>query len=118
MVELTNLAFPGFFRIRTCEMGAYYGIRVGGELVAMAGERLGIPHYREISGVCTHPAHTRNGYASKLITHLMQEHAAAGLRSFLHAKTVDQRAIALYTRLGFSIRREVTFHPLSRSVRY
>jgi ribosomal protein S18 acetylase RimI-like enzyme len=118
MVELTNLAFPGFFRVRTCEMGAYFGVRLDGGLVAMAGERLAIPHYREISGVCTHPAHTGKGYASRLITHLMQEHAAAGLRSFLHAKSADQRAIALYTRLGFCIRREVTFHPLSRSVRF
>jgi hypothetical protein len=28
MVALTTLAFPGFFRQRTCEMGLYYGVRV------------------------------------------------------------------------------------------
>ena len=27
MVDLTTLAFPGFFRSRTCEMGSYYGVR-------------------------------------------------------------------------------------------
>jgi hypothetical protein len=27
MVDLTILAFPGFFRSRTCEMGSYYGDR-------------------------------------------------------------------------------------------
>ena len=30
MVALTEAAFPGYFRIRTCEMGDYYGIRVDG----------------------------------------------------------------------------------------
>jgi hypothetical protein len=41
MVALTTLAFPGFFRSRTCEMGSYYGVRSSsGELIAMGGERL------------------------------------------------------------------------------
>src|SRR5258708_2246219 len=57
MVALTNIAFPGFFRNRTSEMGSYYGIRSHGELIAMGGERLTPEGYPEISGVCTHPAH-------------------------------------------------------------
>jgi hypothetical protein len=41
MVALTTLAFPGFFRRRTYEMGSYYGVRsASGELIAMGGERL------------------------------------------------------------------------------
>lgn len=40
MVMLTDLAFPGFFRDRTCAMGSYYGVRSGGELIAMGDERL------------------------------------------------------------------------------
>lgn len=113
MVALTTLAFPGFFRQRTCEMGTYYGIRVDGELVAMAGERLAIPGYREISGVCTHPAHTGKGYAKRLMTCLMREHAKAGLRSFLHVSERNTRASALYERLGFSIARSVSLWPVS-----
>ena len=110
MVELTTLAFPGFFRRRTCEMGAYYGIRIGGDLVAMAGERMAVPGYREISGVCTHPAHTGKGYAAKLIARLMQDHARAGLQSFLHVSAANERAIALYTRLGYWVRTEIRLH--------
>jgi predicted GNAT family acetyltransferase len=45
-------------------MGAYYGIRIGNELIAMAGERLAVPGFREISAVVTHPAHTGHGYAT------------------------------------------------------
>lgn len=113
MVALTTLAFPGFFRQRTCEMGTYYGIRVDGELVAMAGERLALPGLREISAVCTHPAHTGNGYAQKLMTCLMQDHASAGFRSFLHVSKGNTRAIALYERLGFRVARAVTLWPVS-----
>jgi ribosomal protein S18 acetylase RimI-like enzyme len=101
MVALTDLAFPGFFRTRTYLMGGYWGIRVDGELIAMAGERMAIPGFREISAVCTHPEHTRRGYATRLIRHVMNEHAAAGLKSFLHVAETNQRAIALYERLGY-----------------
>ncbi len=40
MVALTKVAFPGFFRAATYKMGTYVGVRVDGQLVAMAGERL------------------------------------------------------------------------------
>src|ERR1700690_2684169 len=66
MVTLTNLAFPGFFRKRTCEMGAYYGVRSEGDLIAMGGERLVLEGYSEISGICTHPAHRGKGLAASL----------------------------------------------------
>src|SRR5258708_4619585 len=39
MLELVERAKPGPFLPGTVEMGAYYGIRRGGRLVAMAGER-------------------------------------------------------------------------------
>jgi ribosomal protein S18 acetylase RimI-like enzyme len=114
MVELTNIAFPGFFRIRTCEMGTYFGIRTGNELVAMAGERMALPGYREISGVCTHPAHRGKGYAVELMARLMKEHARAGMHSFLHVSSANTTAIPIYKKLGFTVRREVLLYPVSR----
>ncbi|HUX74637.1 MAG TPA: GNAT family N-acetyltransferase, partial [Steroidobacteraceae bacterium] len=84
MLSLAELAFPGFFRRRTGEMGSYYGIRSGGALIAMAGERLMIEGYPEISGVCTHPAHRGRGHAAKLIAQLAQDHRRDGLVSWLH----------------------------------
>jgi len=112
MVALTDVAFPGFFRRRTNEMGEYFGIRVGGQLVAMAGERLAVPGWREISAVCTHPAHTGKGYATVLMNRLLREHAAAGLRSFLHVIEKNARAIALYKRMGFVTANSVPLWPI------
>jgi ribosomal protein S18 acetylase RimI-like enzyme len=101
MVALTDVAFPGFFRRRTYLMGRYYGIRAGGELVSMAGERLTLPGMREVSAVCTHPEHRGKGYAAQLIRHVLASHSAAGLQSFLHVSDFNHSAIALYERLGF-----------------
>ena len=115
MVELTDLAFPGYFRKRTCEMGTYYGVRSGGQLIAMAGERICFARNREVSGVCTHPAHTGKGLAGTLILRLMQDHFQHGLHSYLHVSAANARAIALYDRLGFSVQREVTFHRIRRT---
>ena len=40
MIELTALTKPGPFSARTHELGTFLGIRVDGQLVAMAGERM------------------------------------------------------------------------------
>jgi ribosomal protein S18 acetylase RimI-like enzyme len=114
MVGLTDVAFPGYFRPRTYILGRYFGIEIDGQLIAMAGERLALPDYREISAVCTHPAHTGKGYAATLIQHLMRVHAVAGLRSFLHVTQSNHRAIALYERLGYTITRPIYFHGYRR----
>ena len=113
MVALTTLAFPGFFRERTHEMGNYYGIRVEGELVAMAGERLALPGMREISAVVTHPRHTGKGYARALMNCLLREHANASFTSFLHVGVRNTRAVALYERMGFAVAGSITLWPIS-----
>jgi GNAT superfamily N-acetyltransferase len=114
MVALTALAFPGFFRQRTYEMGSYYGIRVDGELVAMGGVRLCLPGLREISAVVTRPGHTGKGYAYRLMNRLLREHASAGFRSFLHVNVLNSRAIALYERMGFTTIRSIVLWPVAR----
>jgi GNAT superfamily N-acetyltransferase len=115
MLALTDIAFPGFFRQRTPILGRYFGIRHNGELIAMAGERLALPGLREVSGVCTHPAHTGQGLAAHLISHIQRLHHAEGLHSFLHAAQKNDRAVQLYQRLGFVTVRPLLFHRLRRS---
>jgi predicted GNAT family acetyltransferase len=115
MVALTNLAFPGFFRSRTCEMGSYFGVRSNGELIAMGGERLMLDGYPEISGICTHPEHRGKGYAASLIWHLARNHRRNGLVSWLHVSAENQHAIELYRKLGFTVARKVTLHRIRRT---
>ena len=134
MAELTSVAFPGFFRIRTCEMGPYFGIRSAGgigtnaggigtntgRLVAMCGERMNIrlspdADFREISGLCTHPEFRGRGYAPALLAHMLHLHHDAGLRSYLHVAADNSTAIALYQRLGFQPRGEFPLYSVRRS---
>jgi predicted GNAT family acetyltransferase len=114
MMALTTLAFPGFFRSRTCEMGSYFGIRAGRELIAMGGERLMLQGYSEISGVCTHPGHRGKGYAASLIWHVVRKHRRDGIVSWLHVAAKNHKAIELYLRMGFTVAHNVVLHRIRR----
>ncbi|MDG6106980.1 GNAT family N-acetyltransferase [Dactylosporangium aurantiacum] len=110
MLALTARARPGPFWPRTVELGAYYGIREHGALVAMAGERLRPPGWTEISSVCT-AAHARGrGLASRVVRAAAERVAARGERVFLHVAAANATAIRCYERLGFVIRGPVRFH--------
>jgi ribosomal protein S18 acetylase RimI-like enzyme len=104
MMALTALTKPGPFHKRTHELGTYLGIRREGKLVAMAGERLKVPGYTEVSAVCTHPEHTGHGYARILMIEVMQRICGRGETPLLHVREDNVRAIALYERLGFKLR--------------
>jgi predicted GNAT family acetyltransferase len=115
MVALTTLAFPGFFRQRTCETGSYYGVRSSsGELIAMGGERLKLEGYTEISGVCTHPPFRGRGLAAGIIWQLVREHRGEGVVSWLHVTNTNRRAAELYLRVGFVEIRQVRLHRITR----
>jgi ribosomal protein S18 acetylase RimI-like enzyme len=104
MMALTALTKPGPFHKRTYELGTYLGIRREKKLVAMAGERLKIPGYTEVSAVCTHPDHTGHGYARILMIEVMQRILERGETPLLHVREDNVRAIQLYERLGFRLR--------------
>ena len=114
MIELATLTKPGPFGMRTHELGYYVGIRDGGKLVAMAGERLKVSGHTEVSAVCTHPDHLGKGYAASLMTEVMRCISARGEKPFLHVRSDNARAIALYERLGFRSRWEGHFAVLRR----
>ena len=105
MAALVELTKPGPFSARTIEMGTYLGIREGGRLAAMAGERLQLPGYIEVSAVCTHPESTGKGYAAALMSVLIAGIRSRGKTPFLHVRPDNAGAIALYRRLGFSDRK-------------
>ena len=105
MIELTALTKPGPFSTRTHELGTYLGIRSGGKLVAMAGERLKVPGRTEVSAVCTHPEYTGKGYAAILMAEVMTRIRERGETPFLHVRADNGRAIEIYKRLGFRERK-------------
>jgi len=104
MLALAELTQPGPFSIRTHELGTYLGIRCNGALAAMAGERLKLPGFTEVSAVCTHPDHTGRGYARILMTEVMRRIRSRGETVFLHVRQDNVLAIELYKRLGFAER--------------
>jgi ribosomal protein S18 acetylase RimI-like enzyme len=119
MVALTDIAFPGFFRSHTYEMGTYYGAWLdsrerSGQLIAMAGERLTLDGYTEISGVCTLPEHRGKGLAANLIAKVARDHVEQGVVSFLHVAAANTNAIELYRRLGFVETRRPTLTKFAR----
>src|ERR1700730_2531723 len=115
MVALTTLAFPGFFRQKTGEMGSYYGVRSpSGELIAMGGGRLKLGGFTEISGVCTHQSFRGRGLAAEIIWEVVREHRNQGVVSWLHVASANQRAAKLYLRMGFKEIRNVRLHRVTR----
>lgn len=105
MVQLAELTEPGPFRQRTHELGAFFGIFEAGRLLAMAGQRMRVPGYVEVSAVCTHPDARGRGYARTLIRRVMNEIRSEGKIPFLHSLANNDAAIRVYESLGFVQRR-------------
>ena len=102
MLDLVAATQPGPFAKETIELGTYLGVRRGGKLVAMAGERMRPPGFSEISAVCTDAAHRGKGLARALVRALMGRITARGERPFLHVAIGNGAAIKLYETLGFA----------------
>jgi predicted GNAT family acetyltransferase len=105
MLDLAQKTKPGPFGNRTHEMGNYIGIRDRGRLIAMAGERMQLDGYVEISAVCVDDAWRGRGLAGRLVNVLRREIEQRGETPFLHVFSDNQSAIGLYERLGFELRR-------------
>jgi GNAT superfamily N-acetyltransferase len=115
MLALTALVFPGFFRARTIEMGRYIGIYHGRMLAAMAGERMRLDGYQEVSAVCTHPEFLGRGYAQRLVGLLTNAILARDVTPFLHVHRENTRALSLYEHLGYRARAELRLWSVTRN---
>jgi len=114
MMSLAELTKPGPFAVRTIALGSYIGLRDGGRLVAMAGERMRFPGFTEISAVCVHPDHRRRGLSSLLVRAMIRAILDRGETPFLHLYGDNTSAFSLYKKLGFSHRRSMTVTFLRR----
>jgi ribosomal protein S18 acetylase RimI-like enzyme len=115
ILALIELTHPGPFFPRTVEMGRFIGIREQGILVAMAGERIHLTDYCEISGVCTHPEWQGRGYARLLTGILVNGIWDRGETPFLQVIRDNVTAYHLYESMGFSKRREMIANIMIRT---
>lgn len=114
MMRLINKVQPGYFLPGTRLMGDYYGIHQTNELVAMAGERMRMNGFTEISAVVTDPNFTGRKYAQHLIAQLVNKNISAGIIPYLHTGVNNERAIKVYEYLGFITRRIIPFWKIKR----
>jgi ribosomal protein S18 acetylase RimI-like enzyme len=115
MLALASVTQPGPFGPRTIELGGYIGIRRRGGLVAMAGERMRLNGFTEISAVCVESAYRGHGFAIDLVGTLTSSIAARTEVPFLHVFSSNHAAIALYRKLGFTLRRRMHLAVLGRA---
>ena len=115
MLALVEATHPGPFGPRTIELGEYIGVRRQGNLVAMAGERMRLDGFTEISGVCVHPSGRGQGLAAELVSTLVRSITSRGETPFLHVFNSNRPAIELYLKLGFILRRPMHLALLARA---
>ena len=115
MLALATLTKPGPFKSRTHELGGFWGIKENGKLVAMAGERMKLDGFTEVSSVCTHPDMRGRGYAGLLSRTVATQILHRGETPILHAYASNTAATNLYESLGFKLRCHVTVTVLSPS---
>jgi ribosomal protein S18 acetylase RimI-like enzyme len=114
MLALAVATEPGPFLPETIRMGRYFGTRSpDGRLMAMAGERLQLAGFTEISAVCTHPDFRGQGHARALVEFLVAQTLAEGNIPFLHVKE-ENGARLLYEKIGFRVRRTIQLTVIGR----
>lgn len=106
-MALATATRPGPFGPRTIELGDYFGLFDGDQLIAMAGERCYTGPLREISGVCTHPDHRGQGLAGRLMKKLIRRQMLRKESIFLNVTVSNAGARRQYERMGFVYQNEL-----------
>jgi predicted GNAT family acetyltransferase len=80
----------------------------------MAGERMHMMGFCEISAVCTHPDYRGRGYGGALTTMVAEAIFERQEVPFLHLLPTNHVAMKLYTSLGFHRRTDIILARLKR----
>lgn len=116
LFDLVNLVQPGYFKANTFLLGSYYGIFTDGKLVSIAGERMKMNSFTEVSAIITHPDYTGKGYAKQLTSYVVNTIFDEGKIPFLHVVESNVGAIKLYEKLGFAARRKMSFWNITKKL--
>ncbi len=114
MVRLAAETEPGPFGTESHLTGRWFGVRREGRLVAMAGERMRVPGWGEVSGVCVDVSVRGEGLGAVVTVAAAHAIAARGDRPILHVRQGNEGAGRLYSRIGFVVRRPVVVAVLRR----
>ncbi|PZV34831.1 GNAT family N-acetyltransferase [Mesorhizobium kowhaii] len=115
MLALVSLTKPGPFTLGALSLGDFWGVKVEGRLVAMAGERMKQPGYTELSGVCSHPEFRGGGLGRLLSLFVANQIMARGEIPYLHAYASNTAAVALYETIGFRLRSMINVAVVQRA---
>lgn len=108
ILDLVKMVYPEYFKSKTADLGNYYGIFKDNQLIAIAGERMQMDDFIEVSAVITHPEHTGKGYAKQLVTHTANTIFEQNKIPFLHVAEANISAVKLYEKLGFITRKKMS----------
>jgi GNAT superfamily N-acetyltransferase len=108
MVALAAASEPGPFGPKGYLTGRWFGIRRAGRLIAMAGERMRVEGYGEVSGVCVDESARGEGLGAVVTLAAVHGIRERGDVPMLHVRAGNGPGERLYERLGFQVRRTVT----------
>ena len=114
MSRLIDIAKPGPLLPGAFVLGRFVGITDGEELVAIAGDRIQLPGYRELCTVCSHPKVRGRGYARIVSSVVAEAIVARGETPYLMVLPDNTAAVGLYESLGFEPRRILYFNLFKR----
>jgi len=106
--DLIWLVMPGYYQMRTFEMGKYYGIFRNNKLVSITGQRMQTNDFIEVSAVVTHPNYRRKGFGKQLVAYTTKQILKEKKRPILHTNK-GNTAIPLYEKLGYKQTRDMNW---------
>jgi GNAT superfamily N-acetyltransferase len=102
--RLYNLGFTSWLPSEAIARGVYYGVRVGGRLIAAAGTHVTSREARlaVVGNVMTHPDHRGRGFAKLTTSAVTQELLRSCDHVVLNVRADNPPALAAYRALGFA----------------
>jgi ribosomal protein S18 acetylase RimI-like enzyme len=101
--RLYQVGFASWLPAASIASGIYYGVRVGGKLVAAAGTHVISPSARlgVVGNVLTHADHRGRGYATAVTSAVTEELLRGCDHVVLNVRSDNPPALAAYRRLGY-----------------